>query len=571
MVDGFPCNSHLERIFSSALLLFIHLQFRSSIVLNTFTSIMLCLDVMHSFKPGPWTVILAALVLFFAWRMKKFSDGLRAVNFLPGKIVMFQPYAFPGQIFPTTWWNLGIDFVWKWRGCLYEEFDNDTISIVPFLWGSPGIFTRNPEVARQFVLGTNAGFKKPESASNVFAVWGQNLLSANGDAWRKHRRIIGPAFSNELYELVWDQSCQLYHEMVVDERWSSENIIHVEDMQKQTLKLALLIIGRCIFDFPLSWSEPPRSPDGIMSAHEAIHTVINSTNILLFLPKWMLHIPLPAFSKAKQASEALNQFLYSQAAQKKYEVHSNSSQSRSDLFTLLVEANESQGKLSLEDSEVIGNMFIMLHAGHETTGQAISSTLVMLAAYPEFQEEIMEEIKEVIGLDHNPEFGSFSKLKKAQAAFQEALRMYPTAHLAVRITTEDTIFSTPQEVHGSASLLLEKDVQLTVDMPALHYNPRYFSEPEKFNPSRWYGVSDQPESFSAFNVGPRSCIGRKFATVEAVCFLCMLLRDWKIEPLVKKGMTEESWRRKLYDVKVMVTLSLDEVPLRLTRRDFVAS
>ena len=58
---------------------------------------------------------------------------------------------------------------------------------------------------------------------------------------------------------------------------------------------------------------------------------------------------------------------------------------------------------------------------------------------------------------------------------------------------------------------------------SLELNPRYFSEPEKYKPSRWYGLPSDSEVFSAFSIGARACIGRKFATVEAVAFLTMLL------------------------------------------------
>lgn len=122
------------------------------------------------------------------------------------------------------------------------------------------------------------------------------------------------------------------------------------------------------------------------------------------------------------------------------------------------------------------------------------------------------------------------------------------------------------------------------------YNPRYFDEPEKFKPSRWYGLSSSDsEAFTAFSIGvsvsfqlctrgslnaltvrphegPRACIGRKFATTEAVCFLTMIIRDWEINPLLRDGETKEAWRHRVLDASIVITLGVKDVPVTFTRR-----
>ena len=100
----------------------------------------------------------------------------------------------------------------------------------------------------------------------------------------------------------------------------------------------------------------------------------------------------------------------------------------------------------------------------------------------------------------------------------------------------------------------------------LERNPRYFPEPEEYKPSRWYGLSSDSELFSAFSIGARACIGRKFATVEAVALLAVLLRDWKVELLLKEGETNEAWRYRVLDAKFAMTLGVKDVPLKFSRR-----
>ena len=68
-------------------------------------------------------------------------------------------------------------------------------------------------------------------------------------------------------------------------------------------------------------------------------------------------------------------------------------------------------------------------------------------------------------------------------------------------------------------------------------------------------------------LGPRACIGRKFATTEAVCFLAMLLRDWKVEPVLLEGETPAQWRQRVMQAKLVMALAMDDVPLKLTMRE----
>jgi cytochrome P450 len=105
-------------------------------------------------------------------------------------------------------------------GQVYKHFQSETISLVPFMFGNPTICTSNLDVARQVAVGgQNTGFCKPHAASRAvlyvmsetffgllsltcvrfYSTWGMNLFAADGETWRKHRRIIGPAFDNDLW------------------------------------------------------------------------------------------------------------------------------------------------------------------------------------------------------------------------------------------------------------------------------------------------------------------------------------------------------------------------------------
>ncbi|KAF9482311.1 cytochrome P450 [Pholiota conissans] len=533
------------------------------------------------------TIVSALLAVFVGSKVLKHPQNLKAVSHIPGFRVPFHPLRLPGVLLPTTWWNPGFYFMWTWRNNLYKRFGSDTISFVSFFSGPPTIYTANLDVTRQ-VASSSGGrsFIKPETASRAILVWGMNLLAADGDTWRKHRRIMGPAFNTKLFEMVWRETLTTYREMVTEEGWTNKKEVDIPVIQALTFKLALLIIGKCGFGFSFTWSEPARTADGRMSVQEAIRVVADTFMISSFVPKWIQNLPFKKLQECVEAQNELTGFMKAQVQERKAELSSGSDVPRTDAFSLLVKANEDEGgKFKLDDEELIGNVYIMLLAGHETTAHSIAATIGFLSLSDDIQEDIYRQIHSVVGLDRDPEYEDYAKLDKVLAAFYEGLRLFPAGYILIREAFEDTVLQIPNPVgeEGSKSIPIPKGttvsilhllkirstyitVQVVVDMIGVQYNPRYFDNPEEYRPSRWHGVSADSEAFSAFSIGPRTCIGRKFATTEVVCFLTMLLRDYKVQPIMRPGETKEEWRKRVMDGKLVLTLGVKDVPVKFVRR-----
>ncbi|KAF9010234.1 cytochrome P450 [Cyathus striatus] len=515
---------------------------------------------------------LTVLSILAVSRVVKLVRGLQSVNYMPGLRIPFQPLGFPGAVLPTSWWNPGMHFPWLWKNHFYKKYQSENVSVIPFVFGVPGIYTSNIDVARQVVAGGHkTSFIKPETASRALLLWGMNLIAADKEMWRKHRRIMGPAFTQQLYQMVWEQTIETYREMISVEGWADKQSVEVMSVQSLTFKLAFLIIGKCGFGFSFNWAEPPSSPDGSMSIQEALRVVADDHMLAIFLPNWIKRLPFRRLRILKTAHEQLMGFMQEQVSQKRAEIRGRDSvdKGKSDVFTMLVKANEDEaGKFRLDDEELIGNVFIMLFAGHETTAHSLAATLGFLSLHQDIQQEVLEQIIEVVGWNRVPVLGDYSKLNKVLAVFYEALRMFPAGHVMIREASEDTVLNIPNPPgeEGSTSMPIPKGVQVVVDMIGVQYNPRYFDEPNDYKPSRWYGVSNESEAFSAFSVGPRACIGRKFATTESVCFLTLLLRDWRVEPVLEKGETLDAWKQRVLDAKVILTLGVADVPIHFVRR-----
>ncbi|KAI5123187.1 hypothetical protein M0805_003954 [Coniferiporia weirii] len=515
------------------------------------------------------------------YRVVVYFRGLKTVSYLPGIRCLFEPFTFFGAITPESRWHPGLNFQWSQRTSLYTRFGLDTVSIVPWFWGTARIWTANLDVARQVAGGgPNSPWIKPREFSKALLLWGMNLAGAEGgDLWRRHRRIMGPAFNSKTYAFVWNETLRVYKEMVAAEGWLAKPSVDIPTIQTHTFKLALFIIASCGFGLPFDWNEPPSGKRGSMSLQEALRIVSEYNLLRTSAPKWIWWLPFGKYRYIDTAYQTLDAFMSTQVGRRKAEIRQEITESgsaesgRSDVFSRLVLANESEAeKLPLDDQELIGNVFVLLFAGHETTGHTLAATLGLLGIYQEEQDIVYEQIMSVVGNDRDPTFEDCQALYKVLSAFYEALRLIPAGSVMIRKTTKDTTVSIPEldgaDKEGARELFVPKDSVINVDMLGIQYNPRYFPDPLTYKPSRWYAqeTSDIPDVFTAFSIGPRACIGRKFATTEAVCWLTMLLRDFKVEVPLNPGESKEQARERMIQAKMIMTLAVDPLSIRLLRR-----
>jgi cytochrome P450 len=111
----------------------------------------------------------------------------------------------------------------------------------------------------------------------------------------------------------------------------------------------------------------------------------------------------------------------------------------------------------------------------------------------------------------------------------------------------------------------QSDSDLSITRSAAEHNPRVYDDPLTFRPSRWDNISD--EGITAFSVGPRACLGKKFAMTESVAFLALLLRDFEVRPLLEPGESIEGWKQRvLGNASIGITLGISKTPVRFIRR-----
>jgi cytochrome P450 len=234
----------------------------------------------------------------------------------------------------------------------------------------------------------------------------------------------------------------------------------------------------------------------------------------LRLPAWTPH---PGRSRMAKASRDLREVAASALAGRR-----GKDGVGNDLVSRLVAARDRATGEAMPDSLIIDNLVTFLLAGHETTAQALTWTLYLLALFPDWQEKAREEIRRVAGgrpIDRDV----LKELSLVEEIFQEAMRLYPPAPSLMRRAARHT------ELGGRD---IKQGAIVIVPVYVVHRHELLWRDPLEFDPLRF-----SPEAragrhrcaYMPFSTGPRSCIGGAFSMLEAKAMLATLVASARFE------------------------------------------
>jgi len=501
-------------------------------------------------------------------RVLAYRSKLAQVQHLPGPRYAFGPVSVPGLLLPTTSWNPGVLLAWANRPTLYTKYGRDTIAIVPWLYGQAMLSTRSVDVSKQ-MLGFKTDWEKTPELVAALAMFGENLFSCYKDRWPRHRRIVGPGFNNKLYAQVWDESVRVYHDMLKSEGWATQASFEIPDVPAITSKIALYLIASCGFGLPLTWTDTVGEKVRGMSLSQCFEISASAVIPQAMLPQWALNLPLNYFRRIKEANLALESIVRRIIEKRRAEGPSPQQEANEkDVFSLLMNANDAEKdtKAALTDQELLSNVFLLMLAGHETTSRALGTTIGLLACHPDAQEKAYEEIMRVTGGTRELNFDDYDALPYTLGCFFEGMRVIPSIVSIPRQSAVDTTLRLPQKDGSIVNLTVPKDTVGVADFTNICFNPEYYVNPEVYDPARWLDSSLEPGI--NFSYGPRVCVGKKFATTESLATLSMLMKDFKIEPILEAGESLREWRQKNMEGNVVpgVGFGPGKYAVRLVKR-----
>ncbi|KEQ98177.1 hypothetical protein AUEXF2481DRAFT_471843 [Aureobasidium subglaciale EXF-2481] len=494
------------------------------------------------------------------------------------------------------------DWQWEDKRRAHEEYGDVFLCVAPH-----GIICYCADAAMAWdVMNRRYDFPKPMDKYKLLEPYGPNVATTEGKNYQFHVRITAPPFGDlsGVNSLVWRET--LKQTQVLCEAWSKESS---RSLSGDLNALTLSVISLAGFGKQINWTtsdeEHQDIPEGyIMSFLKAISDTTGFMVAILLFPGWLLR--MTPLKKANEAHMELDKYLRQMIRNERGRIAAGATSdtravaTRGNLLTSLLEASHSESKSSKNSSdgvqkraftedEVMGNLFIYLLAGYETTANSIYYGLALLAVRPDIQNETIAEIDRIYGeakADGRDELTyeqDFEKLHYLYGFMYETFRLYPGVLLITKMVSK------PQQIKVSlgsgkvSSHILPPETRVYLNTPAVHYSEKYWPNPTELDPSRWMPepkaentdkkvvAADRTRhmrgTLLTFSDGARSCLGRKFAQAEYIAFLTSLLRDYRVE--LEPGQDVATVRRDL-DLKCAgkVTLApLDTLRLTLKKRN----
>jgi cytochrome P450 len=339
---------------------------------------------------------------------------------------------------------------------------------------------------------------------HVTAIFGNGLLTSEGDFWLKQRRLAAPAFHPDRIA-AYGAVMAGYADRLA-ESWKDGEVRNIHhDMMRTTME----IVSKTLFDVDVE-----EDLDAIARSFDAVIGEIARRFRRPFrIPD---AIPTPGNRRYNRGVAILDRLVSRILAERRARPAD-----RGDLLSMLLAARDEDGR-PMSDRQLRDELITLFVAGHETTAIAISWTLFLLARNPAAAAKVEAEVDEVLA-GRLPAAADLPRLRWTEACVKESLRLYPPAYVIGRETLA------PCTLAGYA---VPARATVYITPWVLHRDPRWWSEPDAYRPERWMdgSAAKVPKYvYIPFGGGPRICIGERFAMMEAVLVLATLLRRCRLE------------------------------------------
>lgn len=354
---------------------------------------------------------------------------------------------------------------------------------------------------------------------------GRGILMSEGDLHDWHRKVMQPAFSR-----VSISSYAPHMTGLIEEWCNHRRDGEVISIRKEMEALTLAIVLKALFSVEGSGTEEfAAALAEFGKAGEAAHRSVRlwedpgEDGSDDQVARQARKLSDPKWRNYEKTIQNLDRLVYGLVKKRKED-----GSARQDVLSLLVEGHPdsgAEGKLS--DSEIRDEVLTVVLAGHDTVANALTWTWYLLSKHEQVYSKLRAELKIVLD-GRTPGYGDIEKMPYVTAVFNEALRLYPPVWLERRRAAE--------EIHLDGFTIPVGSVVL-ISQYVMHHDPSYYTDPEKFDPGRWFpGRRESIPTFAyfPFGVGPRACVGEPFAKLEAPLVLAAIAQRWRMEFVSKE-------------------------------------
>ncbi|KAF0934599.1 hypothetical protein E2562_025684 [Oryza meyeriana var. granulata] len=421
----------------------------------------------------------------------------------------------------------------RWRQAFGKVF-------VYWLGTEPFLYVADPEFLKAATAGALGKlWGKPDVfRRDRMPMFGRGLVMAEGDEWARHRHIIAPAFSstnlNDMIGVMEETTSKMLGEwsgMVASGQCSI-------DVEKGVVRNAAEIIAKASFGI----TDDDASGARVFHKLQAMQAMLFRSTRLVGVPlASLLHIrgTYEAWKLGREIDALLLDII---EARRRRRRDGGDGRKTTDLLALLLAGNEASAgaERKLTTRELVDECKTFFFGGHETTALALSWTLLMLAAHPEWQAAVREEVVEVAGKSGPLDAAALARLTKMGCVLNEVLRLYPPSPNVQRQALQDVVVETETTTAGGGSgkkktAVIPRGTNMWIDVVAMHRDGELWGEdanefrPERFMREAVQGGCRHRMGFVPFGFGGRICVGRNLTAMELRVVLAMVLRRFALE------------------------------------------
>jgi len=353
------------------------------------------------------------------------------------------------------------------------------------------VFVNEPALVKDILVTQQHAFSKSLGTRVLRLLLGDGLLTSEDPLHRQMRRIVQPAFHRERiaeYVRIMERDAQEFADRLAPDK--------PFDAHAAMTELTLRIATETLFGSDES--------DSARVVGDALRLMmVEFPHMLTPLGALRQRLPLPNTRRFWRARATLDEIIYGLIARRRRDAVD-----RTDALSLLLAARDAETGHRPTDEQIRDEIMTLFMAGHETTANALTWALYLLAMNPE-----VDERAGVAARDGDREY--VARLVK------EVLRLYPPAWIIGRETLRDVTLSDGSGIPEKTTVFLAPLI--------LHRNAEHFPDPDRFEPDRWLRADPPPFAYVPFGGGARRCIGEEFAQSETAIVLETVLRRFRFE------------------------------------------
>lgn len=421
---------------------------------------------------------------------------------------------------------------------------------------SPLLLIRDIDLIKQITVKDFDHFIDRRAFANeeVDPIFAKNLLVLKGQKWRKMRSILSPTFTSSKMKQMFDFMSECGKNLTKFLLDKNEETVELQ-MKDLFSKFANDVIASTAFGYKCDSLNEPNNEFFKMGKDLTRANGWRGVKLLLvnFYPAIVKLFKLKIFPEASNFFYSLVSYTVKEREEnniirpdmihlmmemKKGNLKYEESKENDAGFAAVQESeigkSEKQEAVKLTDQDIAAQALLFFFAGFETVSTNLSFMAYELAINEDIQNKLIEEIDEIIqNCNGDVTYEIILKIKYLDMVISETLRKWSSPFVD-RLCVKDFVIE--PKVDGEKEIVVEKGVGILIPIYGFHMDPRYFPEPDRFDPERFSEENKKnivPYSYMPFGIGPRNCIGSRFALLEMKVLIFHLLSKFKFVVIEK--------------------------------------